>query len=290
MIYNYQVSQIGFYHLDKGIPNQDSFFVKKIDKNFVIAAVADGLGSEKNSDIASKIAAKVSVEYCSINVNRDMNDNEILMIIKASFFEALNSINEFVQNKNDDLNQYDTTLSLALFCDNKVYFGQSGDSGILVYNADGKYEALTEKQNDENGCVFPLCFGEEKWEFGYKENIVSVLLATDGLYDLLFPYLLKNKDIKIYVALAEFLMNNKYLKFSKRNTKNVQLKMEKYFSSLNKDEVQDDKTIVVLYNSSIKSKRQDDSYYASPNWALLKEEYDKEFFKKAYPNLNKDGD
>ena len=290
MIYTYQVSQIGFYHIDKGYPNQDSSYVKKIDKSFVIASVADGLGSEKHSDIASSIAAKVSVEYCFLNIKRNMNDDEILFIVKSSFHEALKSVNKYVDDNSDDISQYDTTLSLVVFFDGKVYFGQSGDSGVLIYNSDGKYEAITVKQNDENGYVYPLCFGEEKWEFGCKTNVVSVLLATDGLYDLLFPYLLKNKDVNIYIALAEYLMNNKYLKFSKRTNKKVQAKMEKYIASLRKEEVQDDKTIVVLYDSSIKSKRQDDCYYASPNWTTLKEEYDKEYFKNAYPNLNKDGD
>lgn len=51
------------------------------------------------------------------------------------------------------------------------------------------YCKVTEQQRDSYGRVFPLYFGNEKWVFGKCEKAVaSVLLATDGMFETLFPY------------------------------------------------------------------------------------------------------
>lgn len=285
MIFNYAVTKVGFYHLEKNLPCQDYHYLKEQDRHFVIASVADGLGSEIHSDIASKIASEISVDYCSKAISRGMKKEEIIHRIKESFREALSSINDYVSQNNEDSSQFDTTLSLVVYMDGNVYFGQSGDSGILAYLCDGTYKLLSEKQNDENGYVYPLCFGEERWQFGCEENVASILLATDGIFNLLFPYLLANQQNKIYVSLAEYLMNNKMLKFNRVNYKKVQEKMTAFIESLKKEEVQDDKTILVLLDTSLKVKRQADDYYAVPDWKKLKEEYDKKYFEEAYPSL-----
>ncbi len=285
MIFNYSITKVGYYHLEKNIVCQDFHCLKQVDQHFAIASVADGLGSEIRSDIASKIASETSVMHCYKTITRGMKKEKIIEHIKDSFREALDSINKYVSQNNDDISQYDTTLSLVVYMDGNVYFGHSGDSGILVYLADGTYKVLSEKQNDENGYVYPLCYGEEKWQFGYEENVASVLLATDGIYDLLFPYLLANSQNKIYVCLAEYLMNNEKLKFNKLNYKKVQEKMASFIDNLKKEDVDDDKTILVLLDTSIKVKRQPDDYYAVPDWKKLKDEFDKKYFEEAYPNL-----
>ena len=285
MIFHYGITKIGFYHIERGIVCQDYHLVKQIDKHLIIAAVADGLGSETHSDIASKIACEEALSYCEQHINRKSKDEEILKTIKESFHLALNTIKQYGQDNNIPLDQLDTTLVVSVYRHGHLYFGNSGDSGIVVLNSDGTYQAVTEKQNDENGCVFPLCFGEEKWEFGERDNVASVLMATDGIFDLLFPYLLNDQDIKIYVPLCEYLMNNESLHFSNRSKDKVCQKMEAFIDSLTKEEVNDDKTIVVMLDTSIKVTRQDDSYYATPNWAELKRIRDEKYFKEAYPSL-----
>ena len=62
MIYAYGVSQKGAYHERDGTVCHDAFSVVKCGKNMAVAAVADGVGSEKHSDIASKIAVRESVD------------------------------------------------------------------------------------------------------------------------------------------------------------------------------------------------------------------------------------
>ena len=80
-------------------------------------------------------------------------------------------------------------------------------------------------------CVYSLCW-KDKWEFGFIDNVASVLLATDGLYDTLFPFLLKYSDKDIYVSLAEYLMNNKNLKYKRNNDVKIQKTMEEFIDGI----------------------------------------------------------
>ena len=285
MIYSYGVTQTGQYHIKNNTVCQDSHCIKIINEHFAIAAVADGLGSEKYSDIASKIAAEDSVKYCCENITEDDTETVILSVIKASFEIALNNIRKTAQNNQHDINEYDTTLALTVFINGNVYFGNSGDSGIVVLNSDGTYENLTEQQRDENGCVFPLYFGEDKWVFGSKNKVASVLLATDGIYETLFPYLLRGEDEEMYIALARYLMSEESLGFENSEEGQVQKQMYSFIESIPGDQVSDDKTVVVLVDTSVKVEKQPDEYYQAPDWAALKKKRDEEYRRAAYPHL-----
>ena len=75
----------GPYHIKNNIVCQDSYYVKKAKENITIAAVADGLGSEKFSDIGSKIAAKVAVEHCVNNYNSNLSEDEVKKLMNNAF-------------------------------------------------------------------------------------------------------------------------------------------------------------------------------------------------------------
>lgn len=285
MIYSYGTTQQGTYHVKNNTPCQDAHLFKKINERFCIGAVADGLGSELYSDIASKIAVEKSVEYCSANIDETMPAEDILSVIKDAFSHSLSAIEEKAKEDKNAFDQYDTTLVVVVYINGTIYYGNSGDSGVVVLNSDGAYENVTEQQRDENGCVFPLCFGEEHWVFDTKENVASVLLATDGIYETLFPYLLKGEENEIYIALAHFLMSNDTLGFNENNTDEVNKKMGAFIAGIPGEQVSDDKTVLVMLDDSVATSKQPDEYYAVPDWAALKKKRDEEYKKKAYPHL-----
>ncbi len=288
MIYSYGVTRQGAYHIKNNMVCQDAHKISIINDSFAIAAVADGLGSELYTDVASKIAVESSVLYCTENIKEGNAEPDILRAIKESFRVALNKINDTANTNGHDKDQYDTTLALAVYINGNVYFGNSGDSGIIVLNTDGKYETITTQQRDENGCVFPLFFGEDKWEFGTKKNIASILLATDGMYETFFPYLLKGEDVNIYVALAHYMMNNSSLGFSDSTKDEVQTKMENFIDGIPGEQVSDDKTVVVLVDVDVKSDSQPEEYYKTPDWDKLRKKRDEDYKRAAYPHLFKD--
>lgn len=285
MIYSYGVTKQGHYHIKKDLPCQDAHLFKRLNDSFAIGAVADGLGSELYTDVASKIAVKEAVAYCEEKITETSGEEEILSVLKESFAHALKQIEAVATENGHNMDQYDTTLVVAVYRNQTVYFGNSGDSGIVVLNADGTYESITKQQKDENGCVFPLVFGENYWVFGKKEKVTSVFLATDGMYETLFPYLLQGEEVSIYVALAHYMMSEDCLEFATLGEEQVNAKMTAFIDSIPGEQVSDDKTVLVMLDDVVKPEYQPEQYYQTPDWAELKKKRDEEYKRLAYPHL-----
>jgi serine/threonine protein phosphatase PrpC len=288
MIYTYGVSMQGTYHIKDNIVCQDAYEIIKCGNDMVIAAVADGLGSAEFSDVASKIAVCVSTGYCKKNVFDAKSSENILNVIKKSFSAAQRAIEKEANKQHHDVKEYDTTLSLAIMLNNLLFFGHSGDSGIVALTTEGLYVKVTEQQRDDYNFVFPLCF-EDKWVFGKCEkNICSVFLATDGMLEPLFPLFIRNEAVNIHINLARYFMDNKVLRIDKKNgEQKVQAKIKEFIQNIPDEKVNDDKTVVVLVNTSVKPKSQPKEYYQEPDWAILKQKHDEEWKRQAYPHLFK---
>lgn len=287
MIYTYGVTEIGPYHIKNGIICQDANYIKKISDSCAIAAAADGLGSEKYSDIASKIASQTAVEFCAEHFSPEMEESDILGLIMQSFRIAQCKIEDTAKQNEHELSDYDTTLVLVIYCGGTVYFGHAGDSGIIVQTNDGLYGPLTQQDRDDYGRVFPLIF-EDHWKFGKAPKpVASVLLCTDGILDILFPVLLRDQPVSIYVALAQFFMDKERLGFEEDGEAAVTEAMTTFIAGLQEDQVDDDKTVVVMCDSAIEVTPQEDKYYAVPDFASLEKEHREKFMREAYPHLSK---
>jgi serine/threonine protein phosphatase PrpC len=192
-----------------------------------------------------------------------------------------------VKAQGHSIDQYDTTLSLAVFINDTLYYGHSGDSGIVALTTEGLYEKVTEQQRDDDNRVFPLFF-EDKWVFGrFDRKVCSIFLATDGMLETLFPFLIRNESVKIHVNLAQFFMDNRSLCIDKEGESAVKGRIEEFIRNIPDEQVNDDKTVVVLISSSIEPKSQPNDYYKEPDWAELKRRRDEEWKREAYPHLFK---
>lgn len=290
MIYAYSAQAEGPYHIEHKIGCQDACEIKKCSDGMVIAAVADGVGSSKHADDASKIAADVSIRYCAEHITSSSDSANILEAIEASFSLAQNAIEKKARDNGHSIDEYDTTLTLAVLRNDTLYYGQAGDSGIVALTTEGLYEQVTEQQRDEEDRVFCLFF-KEKWVFGqHEKKVSSALLATDGIFDLLFPVYIENEPVNIHVALARFFMDNRQLRINESGEDVVAKRMNDYILNIPKDITNDDKTVVVLINTSIESSLQPEDYYKEPNWTELKRKYREEYKRKAYPHLFKESD
>ena len=89
-----------------------------------------------------------------------------LQLLQKEIPKLQNKIESVAAENGHELDQYDTTLSLVVFIGDRLYYGHSGDSGIIAMNTEGIYEKVTDQQRDSDGRVFPLYFGEDKWVFG----------------------------------------------------------------------------------------------------------------------------
>lgn len=289
MIYAYGITQQGTYHIKNNLVCQDAHRIVKCSDSCVIAAVADGLGSEAHSDIAAKLAVEISAAHCAEQIGNLAMDDQVLELISDSFTLAQQEIEKTAEENGHELDQYDTTLSLAVLKGDTLYYGHSGDSGIIALTADGLYQKVTEQQRDEEGRVFPLYFGNEKWVFArYPESVASVFLATDGILETLFPVWLRSEPVSIYVALARYFMDAEVLRIAEVGETAVRDKISAFMETIPDASVNDDKTIVVLANSDVPVRIQTPEYYAEPDWEKLKRKYDNAWRKAAYPNLFKE--
>ena len=283
MFYSYGITQIGSYHVDTGTVCQDSHMIRESNEGFIVAAVADGLGSELYSDVASSIATEKATEVCLNIITADSDEEEILSAIKEGFSLALQTIEETVNVNKHSLDQYDTTLTLAVIHDARLFYGHAGDSGIVALTTDGRFEKITEQIRDDYGRVFPL-FYQDKWVFGqYDGSIKSVMLSTDGLLEPLFPTLLEEEPVKIHASLAQFFMDPTRLHIEEDGEESTKARIEDFIGRIPSEQVNDDKTIVVIIDADAAYSKQDESYYSEPDWIELKRKFDDKWERELYP-------
>ena len=286
MIYAYGLTQQGHYHIASGLVCQDAHRILRRSERMAVAAVADGLGSETRSDIAAKLAAERATAWCAEHIAENSPEEEILKRIREAFSLSQRDIERTAAERGEDSDQYDTTLSLAVLIGDTLYYGHSGDSGILALTTNGLYEKVTEQQRDEEGRVYPLYFGEEKWVFGkYPRPVASVLLATDGMYELFFPVYIRNEAVPVYTALARYFMDPQALHARELSEAETGERIGRFVASIPASQVKDDKTLVVLTDPEREIRYQPPAYYAEPDWPALKRKYEEAWQRAAYPQL-----
>lgn len=290
MIQSYGFSIVGTSHEAKGTDCQDANIVRSVQHNgqIVIAAVADGVGSSKHSDIASKIAVEVSSAFCESKLKEKAGAAVLTDIIEEAFLEAELAIEKRSLSDGKPLPDYDTTLDLAIYDGKWVHYGHCGDGGIVGLTYKGDYVKITTPQKNDGIYVVPLRNGSKyannTWDFGtVEEEFAGILLATDGIYDIFFPYLLRGQPVDVYVPLIRYFMDNNVLTASAKNIEAISKEREGFFSGDESASITDDKTLLVLINDEAMPELKDDAFYDEPDWELLQEQWN----KKAYPHLYK---
>lgn len=333
----YGFSQQGKSHIQKGVVCQDSHRIEMLENGWYILVVADGVGSAKHSEDGSKIASEAVARYCKNNILPNMTGEQVIERIKESYQIAFRQIEIFCQDIGGQIEDYDTTLTSAVYTGAEVYYGHAGDGGIIVKDSKGYYEMVTVPQKGMDGIsVRPLRSGSDSWEFGMlNKKVTAVLLATDGMLDTLLPPLLNigqlqdnpmvqtNKQMNVYVTLAEFFLNvdsvfrnkavkqpNQYMEsflncditseqfnqcllnaysnmFGLETACSICKTVEDYnYSVWKMDKVTDDRTIVCAINEYEHIYAENPEYYAEPDWKTLQQQFD----RLAYPSLYEEND
>lgn len=271
MILSYKASMAGPYHIDEGLCCQDAFAIERGSGAFIHAAVADGLGSELYSDIGSAVAAETAVHYCAQHIEEGMPFEAIRQTMKHAMVQACKAVFARAGQDGHDPDQYDTTLCMCAYDGQNLYYAQSGDSGLIVLQQDGHYRRVTTQQRDADGCVFPLCWGSEKWEFGLVEAPVSaVMLMTDGVFEQLCPPIMRKKEPDINIPLARKFLDR--FDCDPDALPELEGAACAYLENYSRDYLDDDKTIVVLINTDRPAAVLAEDYYAAPDWAALRAE------------------
>lgn len=203
-VIGYCFSIEGASHKEKQIPCQDSSGILKKGA-WRLAIVADGVGSCKHSDVASKLA----VETASKVVNAAFpyeGDENFLSLIRIAMHSAENAIETHVVKNNGNMSDYQTTLAMTLYNGTTLYYGNAGDSGVIALDEFGGYHVLSSKQNNEYGDVHTLA--ERKFEVGKADfKAAAVFCMTDGLLDWVAPDSLSKYSYPIHIPRANLFVS-----------------------------------------------------------------------------------
>lgn len=271
MIFTYGTSLQGEDHKQWGTPCQDAHCIKTIPENgWVIAAVADGVGSASRSDQGSQLAVDTVVNFCIENMPFTSGvvsaENDLIPLLRVAYNKAYKNIYELAKMEGNRFEDYDTTLDVAIYNGNQIIYGHCSDGGIIALNDNGYYDCVTDRMKGPDGETMIPLRSRKDWQFGiYPKSSSAILLFTDGLYDFARQdFLEKNWTTPLYIPLLKKLSNTNSLP---KRTEIWTDYFEQFMSESFWDEhVTDDKTLVALINTGKVSAQVESNYYEEPDW------------------------
>lgn len=178
----------------KDKPNEDAILVQAINDTVICVAVADGVGSTRDSFQASAgLLDKISTAI------QPLDDTETIRHTIASTIDTVN--HTLIKN-----NGPATTLTLALLSNETLYVFQIGDSGLFVCGQRGKLHYRTTMHSPTGYAIAAGLLTEKQAQNHPHNNIVdnvvgtpdmqmqmttgmplhrydTIFLATDGIFD-----------------------------------------------------------------------------------------------------------
>ena len=274
---------IGFYnqtipgksHIEEGTQCRDANGVTRLENGCIIAAVAKGLSGTMNSAAAASVAVVSSIRLLKEQSELiDFSDKEALRaLIYLSFFAAQKKIDSYAEINGISPQDCDTTLTIAVYDGKSVAYGHSGyGGGIITLDEFGTYRRLTPVQiGDTHDEKYSLRTGRGKWSFGFsdEERICSVLMATDGLFDVFCPQILAMMSNPVDIHEVRGYMDMGLWKFNTVAEHKSQKKLFDEMLRKNFPTVTDDKTAVLIVNTEVLPEVKDDGYYAETDYEAM---------------------
>lgn len=163
----------GPYHLQHNIPNQDAVAWHD-ENNMLIAAVADGAGSLKHSDVGSQDAVLAAI-------------HSIYAAHKTVDFEKLPELGitaaRSAQLRRENYKEYGSTLSLVILKESGEWTaGSVGDSFSIIHGADGDHELITGTPHGEFANITELLTSKDIHpRYASGDAASGFSLSSDGL-------------------------------------------------------------------------------------------------------------
>ena len=182
---------IGKNHIKWNIPNQDALLFTQYDYGNILV-VADGVGSEEHSELASHAS--------TLAVDDTFRDVASGVLLPDDVVDALcNNFESRLRETTDE-----PLSSTVLFCvhlrDQGLFVGQIGD-GVCAGYINGERFLLAAKESPFTNVVVPLTPGcpPERWLIMRFPDVsdVQLLLATDGIADDILPG--KESDFAVFL-------------------------------------------------------------------------------------------
>lgn len=179
----------GTSHINIGVPCQDAHGFR-VFNDYVIAAVADGLGSAIRSHEGSKRAISVSLEVLeeALKDSLPTDAKEWTQILKKAFIKVRASLDQHAMADSTSISDFGTTLIVAAATEDWLAIGHIGDGYVVAFFDDDKIETVSKPHRGEyfNETISVTSVNAiDNTNFSvYQVNIKAVALLTDGLQNL----------------------------------------------------------------------------------------------------------
>lgn len=227
-------SNIGKRNLESHFDNQDAFDAR-INENYMVVAVADGLGSCEHSQIGSQFA---------VNILCDWVEKELI-----EFKELDSDVSRILCNRivdrwrntiGDNYAAYDTTLLFIVYIKKSLLIGSLGD-GMVLLDIGGEYKNLSWKDKVFGNQTASIGSINAKEEFKIElirnidiNDTIMAVIATDGISD--------DIDEQNQIKLVEYVKNITIDRGFEETSKEINQWVDNWKSLYNSD----DKTIAII--------------------------------------------
>lgn len=183
----FALSLRGASHVKTGAPCQDYSDIREISGGWLLAGIADGVGSCKLSHWGAYIAVNTALDYLEHRLEstpQGLAENQIPVILDRAFQKALEQVEAVADRALTAVGNLQSTLTVALYnMDGTLHFCHIGDGGIVAQRQDGTVSLVTERmKGEEANSVYPLQTGTG-WKYGKEKSIAAFTMATDGVLD-----------------------------------------------------------------------------------------------------------
>ncbi len=180
----------GESHLRRGMPCQDAHRVEELDKEGMVAAVADGLGSAPLAERGAQVAVDVAVTTLCATLDRRLPKQEKAWVkaLHQAFVTAQSALVALAAAEARPLADYATTLIVVAVTKRWLAVGQVGDGAVVAQLADGVMTILTRPQRGEFANeTRPLTSPDALAAITYvcrPSQVQALALFTDGVQQL----------------------------------------------------------------------------------------------------------
>lgn len=241
----------GTSHITSNTPKQDNCKISVLN-NCLIAAIADGAGSAKYSDLSSKFICELFVrktkQWLTYNSLEDLRKEVIIEWF--SYFQAI--INRAVSiYKLESSREFATTLLFSVLSKDFNIFVQIGDGVIAIGDENGMGCAFL-PQNGE--FINTTHFATETSAiniFMYKttsEPVKRIAMHTDGIEHIAFDFKTQKPFMPFFIPFFSALEKLEDLGYSETLSKQLEIFLQS--ERVNK-KTDDDKTLFLALSKDI---------------------------------------
>lgn len=223
-------SEIGTSHVRQGTPCQDAHGSVLMSPEFLVAAVADGLGSAPNSGEGASLAITESLRLVAeaAATHAPESDDEWQDLFERAFLAARTGLEAAAATTNLPVESFDTTLILAVATPSHIVAAHVGDGAVIGWVDEDVILTISSPERHEFlNFVTPITVANLRRAIRHSVftgRIQGICLMTDGLQSLamnlesgvaydgffrpLFTQLHDAKDVPDEDGLREFLGSN----------------------------------------------------------------------------------